>query len=369
VNAHESRLQIHFTAGERTLNSLSDSTNLDVLRSYAVLAVAASHFYEFCGNAPRFQVFMHNFGVCGVCFFFVHTSLVLFGSMARTKTSNLTRNFYIRRGFRIYPLCWVSILLVLTTGLTDQSRENLVGMGWRGMVANVALVQNITHSGDVLGPLWSLPWEVQMYLVLPALFLFLKKSRRPILFTVATWLGITIFAVVVTTFKTPSLLHAAIYPPMFLGGIVAFHAASRIRPTISSFAWLLFVPALIVLRCWMLQGDLLENPYNVAVNAAICLFLGFAIPQFKPIQQRLVTRTAGQIAKYSYGIYLFHVPALAFIFKYFPSYPIAFKLIALVVLTGVASVSSYYLVEHPLIRFGKHFAERLDRSSLVAAAD
>jgi peptidoglycan/LPS O-acetylase OafA/YrhL len=119
----------------------------------------------------------------------------------------------------------------------------------------------------------------------------------------------------------------------------------------------------------MLQGDSLQNPYNVAVNATICLFLGFAIPQFKPIQQRLVTRTAGQIAKYSYGIYLFHVPALAFIFKYFSSYPIAFKLIVLVVLTGVASVSSYYLVEHPLIRFGKHFAERLDRSSLVAAAD
>ena len=117
------------------LNSWSDSPNLDVLRSFAVLAVAASHFYMYLDVDPRFAIFAHNLGVAGVCFFFVHTSLVLFASMERTKTSNLTRNFYIRRAFRIYPLCWFCILLVLLTGWTDLPHGSLVEMGWRGIAA------------------------------------------------------------------------------------------------------------------------------------------------------------------------------------------------------------------------------------------
>jgi peptidoglycan/LPS O-acetylase OafA/YrhL len=219
------------------LNSWSDSPNLDVLRSFAVLAVAASHFYMYLDVDPRFAIFAHNLGVAGVCFFFVHTSLVLFASMERTKTSNLTRNFYIRRAFRIYPLCWFCILLVLLTGWTDLPHGSLVEMGWRGIAANFALIQNATHSFNIEGPLWSLPWEVQMYLVLPALFLLLKKSDRPLLLSLSIWVGLTTLAVSSTVFKVPSIFHAAIFPPMFLGGMIAFHLGSRIRPRIWPFMW------------------------------------------------------------------------------------------------------------------------------------
>ena len=312
---------------------------------------------------------MHNFGVCGVCFFFVHTCLVLFGSMERTRTSMLTRDFYIRRGFRIYPLCWLSIVLVLSTVQTDIPHEDLVRMGWRGIAANFALVQNITRSGDVLGPLWSLPWEVQMYLVLPALFLFLKRRSKPVLVAVAIWFGITILAIVSEMWRVPAFLHAAIYPPMFLGGIVAYHVTAKTQPRIPSFLWPVFVPVLIIVRCLLLHGDNKENPYNVAVNATVCLLLGFAIPQFKSIGNRPLRHAAQRIAQYSYGIYLFHVPALAFIFIYLAGFPIAFKLLALVVLTGAASVASYHLLEHPLIRYGKQLAGRFETPVQPVTAD
>jgi peptidoglycan/LPS O-acetylase OafA/YrhL len=346
------------------LKSLSDSPNLDVLRSFAVLAVAASHFYQDCLNDLPFSIVAHNIGVGGVCFFFVHTSLVLFGSMERTKTSNLTRNFYIRRAFRIYPLCWVCILLVLATGWTDEPRESWVNMGWHGIVANLALTQNLTHSANVVSPLWSLPWEVQMYLVLPALFLLLKKSGRPILLTVAMWFGLTMLAVTVTAFKVPNAFHVAIFPPMFFGGIIAFHLGFRIRPRISSFFWLLIVPGLLVGRCLLLEGDLLQNPHNVAVNAIVCFLLGLSIPLFKAVRHPLLTHPAHAIAKYSYGIYLFHIPVLMCILKYFGQYPVLFKMGAFVVITYAAAVSSYQLVEHPLIQFGKRFAERFERPRL-----
>jgi len=277
--------------------------------------------------------------------------------MERTRTSSLARNFYIRRAFRIYPLCWVSILLVLTTGLTDIPHDAVGQMGWRGILANLALVQNITHHNDVFGPLWSLPWEVQMYLVLPILFLLLKKSGYPLLLAVSMWFCLTALAVASETFKVPGIFHSLIFPPMFFGGMVAFYFASHVRARLLSYVWLLIVPMLLMGRCLLLHGTSLQNPYNVLVNAIVCLVIGFAIPLFKAIHTSFVAYPSHMLAKYSYGIYLFHMPVVVLIFKYFSSYPVVFKIGALVILTGAVSVFFYHTVEHPLIQFVKRIAE------------
>ena len=114
-----------------------------MLRADAVLVVAGSHLCRFCGFAPRYAVFVANLGVGGVLVFFVHTALVLLLSMQRMKPSHLEVSFYIRRAFRIYPLCWVTIALVLATGLTDVDHQKILQMGWRGAVAGALLLQNV----------------------------------------------------------------------------------------------------------------------------------------------------------------------------------------------------------------------------------
>lgn len=338
----------------------SDSPNLDLLRSFAVLAVAISHLYYYCGLS-RFDVFVHNLGVGGVCFFFVHTSLVLLGSMDRAKASRLALTFYVRRAFRIYPLCWACIAFALATGLTNTAHEDIVQMGWRGVLVNVLLLQNIIRVPDIVGPLWSLPWEVQMYLLLPVLFLLIKRYDRPLAIAFAMWFGATGFAIVATAFRTPRAFHVAVIPPMFMGGIVAFALLGKVHPRIPSFTWLLAVPALLLLRCWMLEGDSIMSAHNVAVNAATCLLLGFAIPMFADIRTRWLIRSSHQVAKYSYGIYLFHVPSLVLVFGYFRPLPLVLKIAAFVVLTGTASVIAYHCIEHPLIDIGRRIAMRLDR--------
>ena len=156
---------------QRTAPAAVDNLrNLDVLRAYAVLVVAGSHLCRFCGFAPRYTVFVANLGVGGVLVFFVHTALVLLLSMQRMKPNHLALSFYIRRAFRIYPLCWVAIALVLATGLTDADHQKILQMGWRGAVAGALLLQNVFRYPNIEMPLWSLPWEVQMYLFLPACY-------------------------------------------------------------------------------------------------------------------------------------------------------------------------------------------------------
>src|SRR2546428_4029591 len=83
-----------------------------------------------------------------------------------------------RRVFRVYPLSISVVLAVFLLGLP------VAGPPWamhplhltaQGLLANVLLLQNVTMSGSVVIPLWSLPYEIQMYLVLPAIFLLVRR--------------------------------------------------------------------------------------------------------------------------------------------------------------------------------------------------
>ena len=335
--------------------------NLDILRASAVLVVAGSHLYRYCGDAPRFSVFVVNLGVGGVLLFFVHTSLVLLLSMQRMKTKNLTASFYVRRAFRIYPLCWVCIGLVITTRLTDVDWQQIAQMGWQGILANGLLLQNVFRYPKIEMPLWSLPWEVQMYLFLPALYLLLARYNRKSV-PLAMWVGATGLAIACTALHVPRAFHAAIFPPMFIGGMVAFRFLSVARVKLPSCFWPLSVITLMVTRCLVLNGTLIDTARNATVNATTCLVLGLAIPLFEEVRSRPLIYIAHQVAKYSYGIYLLHIPCLALVFGHLPTLPLALKISTFLVITGVASAITYHLVEHPLIQIGRSVAKRIESS-------
>ena len=74
---------------------------------------------------------------------------------------------------RIYPLSIVAVLSVscmaiLSGGIFD----------FRVVIANLLLIQNITDSPSIPATLWSLPYEVQMYLILPFFFLMINKMQE-----------------------------------------------------------------------------------------------------------------------------------------------------------------------------------------------
>ena len=307
-----------------------------MLRAFAVLVVAGSHLYRYCGFAPRYAVFVANLGVGGVLVFFVHTSLVLLLSMQRMKPNNLTLSFYIRRAFRIYPLCWVAIALVLATGLTDVDHQRILQMGWRGTLVSALLLQNVIRYPNIEMPLWSLPWEVQMYLFLPAFYFALTRHSRKSA-PLAMWVGATALAIACTSLSLPRAFHASIFPPMFIGGMVAYRLLSGAPVKLPSFLWPIALLALMVARCSLLNQVLIDTPRNAIVNAITCLVLGLAIPLFEEVRCGWLSCLAHLIAKYSYGIYLLHVPCLALVFLHLSPFPLPLKIGVFLVLTGVAS--------------------------------
>jgi peptidoglycan/LPS O-acetylase OafA/YrhL len=291
-------------------------------------------------------------------------------SMHRAPTEHRGRNFLIRRAFRIYPLCWATILLVLTMGLSDQSADKLQALGWRGVTANLLLAHDMfPRYHSVIGPLWSLPLEVQMYLALPLFFIFLKRFNR-ISTVLALWAGATVVGVMAAQPIVPRAFHAAIFPPTFIAGMVAYQMlAKKLGSIFPAWGWPITILSLFVLEDRLIGGSSYDSPRGAAVHAVICLGVALAIPAFKELSPHWIVLPAQQIAKYSYGIYLLHIPALMFVLRDLPGLPLAFKVAAFFALTALLSFVTFHLIENPLIKLGKRLTRNPSASRVLPAAE
>jgi peptidoglycan/LPS O-acetylase OafA/YrhL len=326
------------------------SPNLDFLRSMAVLMVLGDHLTRHFHVDRLGKLEFSNLGIFGVLLFFVHTSLVLMHSMRRSGLTGfeLAKEFYIRRFFRIYPLSIVTILTAVALHLHASTRGLAIGPrpGPVELISNLLLVQNLTGSLPVVGPLWSLPIEVQMYVFLPLLFLWRKRSlwRLVALSVVCGLLGHFVLTVPALGWFTLLL-----FVPNFLPGIIAFGLPEN--RTIPAYLWPPFILLLALLY--------LLSPGRQS-GAEECLLLGLALPRFKEITFRPLRFIGHRIATYSYGIYLGHSFFIWYAFTQHDSW-ILFWLLWI----GVP-VALYHGLEHPAIRFGTRLATRASQPQIAA---
>ncbi len=317
-----------------------NSANLDVLRAIAVLMVFCHHILEYGYFSERR---VSGLGQFGVLIFFVHTSLVLMMSMERNSGA---LNFYIRRFFRIYPLSMLVVGLVVVLRIPSNPAREYASLGALNLLSNLALTMNLTHSPMALAPLWSLPIEVQMYITLPLLFLVTRTSHafRNLMLIWAALLPLAWFQPLMN--GPHNLLRFA---PCFVPGIIAYVLIGRWTPKLPWFCW----PPVILAAYAAYQ---LFDPRGT--GWVECLALGLAVPLFKEVRVPVIRSVAGAIAKYSYGIYLFHLIAIYYCFDYMTT-ATWLKVVASIVITGVAAVVSYHLLEEPLIEYGRRLGHAL----------
>jgi peptidoglycan/LPS O-acetylase OafA/YrhL len=336
--------------------SRGDSSNLDFLRSMAVLMVLFDHL---CRHYYLDRVGGFGFadvGVFGVLLFFVHTSLVLMRSMHRSGLTGLelAKNFYTRRFFRIYPLSILAVLAAVALHLHANGRGIVFGPrpGALELISNLLLMQNLTYSDSIIGPLWSLPLEIQMYLMLPLLFLWRKRSVWTLL---ALWLLCGILGHLPQVVPALAWFTLLLYVPNFLPGVIAFDLPEARK--IPSYLWPPFLLSLAVIYCY--------NPTR-RIGGELCLLLGLMIPLFVEISSRPVRLVSKWIATYSYGIYLAHSFCIWLALTRFHSWALFVPMMV------VLPVVLYHGVEHPAIKIGTTLANRvsnrLSRKALPATA-
>jgi peptidoglycan/LPS O-acetylase OafA/YrhL len=323
------------------------SANLDFLRAFAVLLVVTQHI---CRRLQINQVSWiptSSLGYFGVLLFFVHTSLVLMYSLERSSLtgSPLIGTFYLRRILRIYPL---SIIIVLTAlalhldsdvnGVSGLSRGELPGKV--SMIAQLLLVQNLVHVKSIVNVLWSLPFELQMYLFLPFLFLWAGGKRMfwPVL---GLWAASLVPALVQPRVAALSRLSILIFIPSFLPGVVAY-TLPRV-PRLHSFLWPLFVlslAAVFTLRPVLHLGWVLG------------LVLGLLIPSFAELTTPWLCVVCNRIATYSYGIYVSHQFSIWIAFGVLQFQSLWLRTTVLIALLVGLPVLLYHAVEKPMIDVG-----------------
>jgi len=356
---------------------MTESRNLDFLRSVAVLLVLIDHLFMAAGLADRFPA-VYDMGRLGVLMFFVHTSLVLMLSLERSEQRNaghLFRDFYIRRVFRIYPLSIACVLLACAFGMPQTPGAAPAARSFSQIFASLLLVQNVAGRLSVISPMWSLPLEVQMYIVLPFLYIFAKRHSATALFKmgcVAALIGLPFdWAVSLHLVRGLGRLDILYFAPCFIAGVMSYRLSKNRIATLSSWLWPVAVMAIVTIYVlWQTVFLNSTNRYPAYRAWLVCWMLGALIPQFKEMRVRWLRTASHHVAKYSYGIYLGQVAALWIGFTFWPHNSSLFKWIVSILLLAVISVAGYHTIEHPGILLGKLLATRsaTKRSEVAALA-
>lgn len=335
-----------------TLNRLKqESPNLDSLRAVAILTVVISHLPSSVGLGDDAFWGLESIGRMGVRMFFIHTSLVLMMSLRRLEAhGGFIWRFYVRRAFRIYPLSILIVLFAYGLDLPRWFRLSPEPFGQVRLLSNLLLAMNITDSLPAVGPLWSLPYEVQMYIFLPFIYLAAKKIRNPLLILGG---GFLIWFIDDQLYKRAGFPELLQYAPWFFMGTAAYFMWGQRR-----FSTRYYYPCLLVLIAvpfawWKTVGAYKAGWVEWAVGIAFALTL----PLFHEAKCDWLNCGAHYIAKYSYGVYLTHGTILWFTVEKLAGHSSIWRLPLCVALLIVVPVILFHAIEDPFIRIGSRLAK------------
>jgi len=344
-----------------------------------VLLVVGFHLAKFFSwKFGRLRV--TDFGLLGVMLFFVHTTLVLMFSLERQQNAGgapLFVPFMIRRCFRIYPLA----ILVVSFAFLFRIPSDLQFGGFHllhqsagNLLANLLLIQNVTLQKANPGILWSLPLELQMYLALPALFLFAKRVKSGWVVVGFWWAAVALwFAAGFTTGALPlseggvrspmeALLKFTRFAPCFLPGLVAykFWRGPRYLP---AWTWPAFLAHCCAAFLWLAGSQPIETGWF------ICFVIGLGVSFFREMRESPLTWLTQRIARYSYGIYLLHYFAIWVGFEVCRGLNFALQIAIFAAVLASLSVLLYHVVESPLIAAGVKLSEKFRQRENVVEAE
>ncbi len=334
------------------------SVNLDLLRSVAVMAVFFAHLSGAMHNRN-----WGSLGRFGVILFFVHTSFVLMASLERLdkpdeSARSLALAFWIRRFFRIYPLSVLFVLLVPIFHIPSDPGLTYSWIGIKDFFSNLALTQNLTYSNDILSPLWSLPLEVQMYLLLPFAYLAIRGNRR--FRSLALW-GLSV-VLALTMPHISERLDVFLYAPCFTSGIVAYDLirSQRWNWKLPAWVWPIGIFAMIALFG---PHDNINLPTKIVRAWVLSLLLALLYANVREGRPNWIHHIFHWIAEHSYGIYLSHIVVFWIVFYRMALFPQYVRYAALLIGAMGIPALLYVSLEKPLILAGAHVARRLLRRS------
>jgi len=371
---------------------------VEALRGLAAVAVVVFHMWALT-TLPRFpgSDFVIGLGVWAVDLFFLLSGFLLvqaFWELPRTQT---LRQYYVRRIFRIAPAYYVCLALLFLGFANRGALFSSVGL--KQVAANATFTQwfspTTAASLNVSGVFWTLSIEMTLYAVLP--LLAWAVARRPLvngglLFGAGLayrayvaidpgWLQAKVFAAV--PHQHEDLMRLFLLRqfvgvlPLFVVGMLLrwwlhFRPGARRAAPVPGISVLLLVllavPSLAVLFPGLKAVDFHNTVLFASFDVAIVVLLVPALAYAgRTVSGRLSAPLAALVwlGKRSYGIYLWHFPAILVAFDRGPferppaMNNVGLRLAAAAAASVVLGAVSYRWVERPARRAGRRLADSM----------
>lgn len=358
-------------------------TYIDSCRGYAVLMVLCHHIYMVICHNNKSMLLSNLWVQCrmGVMLFFMISALTLFLSLEqKIQEENFpVKNFFIRRFFRIVPLFYVVI-----AGYLISNKYSLLTIASTFTFTNGFIPSVMINSILIIG--WTLSIEMAFYIILPALFKFIKSINGAlILFLITLVFSIISKYLVLKYFSiyyAPSFLITYVYfwlpaqLPVFSIGIILYfilfktdlidneeHIFKKYFGYFLMFSGIYF----FIVSSYAIKLFITEN---IAFSFILMLFIwGNAIKPSSIFNNSLI-RFLGKI---SYGFYLLHMIVISIFMNLTTNLNLGdnnmrFIIGFIVVLIGTSILSyiTYLVIEQPFQKLGSRIIKRLESNKAIS---
>lgn len=344
--------------------SKRESKWLNALRGLAALSVVTVHFGQiFAKNATvkRFETFT-NHGKHGVALFFVLSAYLLTNKL-KNKTIDIHRykNFIIKRFFRIYPAYFICLLIL----------QLFYNYDFNQFFSHLLLLHfmNARLFGGIDYPFWSLGIEFWFYALLPFILLVQRKTKVNYLIIFSFFIGLAweslaglarIHFHFDQNYNWSSRFFLITSLPAFALGISGALQKSfgKLVDKIILLGALIaiidiFVGALpecvrVIAILHSISNFAFKGSLGFLVYGCLSLFLIRKVPKPNKIMD-VVIGIFSKIGRFSFSLYLWHVPIFLFISK---NYGTSFRFQVLSIFAAsIFGYVSYYLIEKPMLIF------------------
>jgi peptidoglycan/LPS O-acetylase OafA/YrhL len=336
---------------------------LDCVRGVAAFAVLLEHV------GGRASVFMEGFyhqyfslGKFGVTAFFLTSGFVIPFSLERGQS---LKRFWVSRVFRLYPLYWLSLGIVLTSfllGVTDAVTPGFSTHFLRNSLVNITMLQGFVGVPNAEGLYYTLGMEMAFYFF--ASILFWKKLNEKslqIAWIAATGLAAAGIIMPLVAHRRVPMAGLFYLLTLLIGTVIYRHFAGSVSGralcALLGFVWLTTCMEIYCNYVVIKKADVGEQFTLWAVllpwSVAYILFLAAYA-----LRAREFPRGLAWLGAVSYSVYLLH-PNVARLLP-IGAHPVLY-VGSVILITLVASELTYRLVERPFINLGRDIQVRLDR--------
>jgi peptidoglycan/LPS O-acetylase OafA/YrhL len=331
--------------------------SLDGLRAIAVLMVIIAHTSQrFINKGDHFDAFT-KLGDLGVHFFFVISGFLITMLLIKERYSKgfiSLKNFYIKRFFRILPLAYLYIIVLIL--LAFFFNKTLLP---KDIVGASLFVFNFPYfrigGNNMIGHFWSLAVEEQFYILYPVL---LFKSYRLNINPIIKFVVLLVITTLVSKIYFGGQLNFySPYISIFFGCLLSYFTATKYKyikrifrcPTIVNFISIIIVFSLTIFPLHLFVSQVNSDFIaSIIIDIAVCAIIITNIRPGNGVIFKILNLAPLKLTgKYSYSLYIWQqlftkVILWGTAFKYAGS--IVFNIILLIIVSFI----SFNYFENPI---------------------